>query len=83
MDELLLWLYDYDKLAYYKACTSLTYEDLKEAAILKLEIATSHYYDIFKITAQAFGNEVKDSPKKKSNLPKAGFDQIAAFIGAM
>jgi hypothetical protein len=56
--------------------------------MLKLEIASHKFYDTFKVTASAFGNDVKESDSKTSKskaskLPKASFDGMAAFLGAM
>ena len=71
----------------YKASFLLTKHDLVLAATLKLETTNNHYSDIFTITAKAFGGDVK-KPKRaigraKKKLPKASFDQMASFIGAM
>jgi hypothetical protein len=79
---------DFDTVQYYKAANLVGFEDLKQAALMKLEIASQNYYDMFKITALAFGNSVDDekSPSRKTReetLPKADFSTMSTFIGAM
>ncbi len=72
----------------YKASFQLTKQNLIKAATLKLETTNNHYSDIFTITAKAFGSKID---KKKTigrsrvskDMPKAGFDTLATFIGAM
>jgi len=52
---------------------------------LKLETTNNHYSDIFYITVKAFGGKIdkKSSAKEARKNPKASFDQISSFIGAM
>ena len=71
-------------LKYYKAIYSLSLEDLRRAATLKLETTNNHYSDMFIITAKAAGNEIKKPKQRaKKQLPEASFDTLASFIGAM
>lgn len=72
-------------LKYYKAIYSLSLEDLRKAASLKLETTNNHYSDMFIITAKAAGNEIKKPKQRqaKKQLPEASFDTLASFIGAM
>ncbi len=69
--------------AYYK----LTKNDLITAATLKLETTSNNYSDIFTVTAKAFGSKINKKKTtgraKTKSLPKAGFDAMATFIGAM
>ena len=69
----------------YKAIFSLTKQHLVTASTLKLETTNNHYSDIFKVTAKAYGNKIKENKKvgRTKTMPKAGFDGMAAFIGAM
>ena len=73
-------------LKYYNAIYQLSKEDLLKAAVLKLETTNNHYSDMFIVTAKAAGNEIKrsrQSRQAKRELPKASFDTLANFIGAM
>jgi hypothetical protein len=75
-------------LAMYRGMYGLSKDDLLKAAMLKLETTNNHYSDIFLVTAKAAGNEIKTQGSKSSGkpskkLPKAGFDQLSSFIGAM
>lgn len=72
----------------HKASFLLTKKELIKAATLKIEATNNHYSDIFTITAKAFGGKIdkkkttgRSRPTKK--LPKASFDTMATFIGAM
>lgn len=72
----------------YRANFLLSKHDLIKAATLRLEATNNHYSDIFTTTAKAFGSKID---KKKStgrskvhkDMPKAGFDQMSKFLGAM
>lgn len=73
-------------LRYYQGIFSLGKEDLLKAATLKLETTNNHYSDIFTVTAKAAGNEIKKTRgtgRAKKEMPKASFDTLASFIGAM
>lgn len=70
----------------YQAFFKLSKNDLISAATLKLEATSNNYSDIFTVTAKAFGGKIKkkNGPRREAkNLPKASFDGMAAFIGAM
>ena len=69
----------------YRAIYLLTREQLLKAAVLKLETTNNHYSDIFTITARAFGGKLKKTRTmgRAKKLPKAGFNQMASFLGAM
>ena len=66
------------------ATFSFQKEDLLKTITLKLETTSNKYSDIFNITALANGNTPEETTKKPSKkLPKASFDSMAGFIGAM
>jgi len=71
----------------YGAFFKLPKKNLISAATLKLEATSNNYSDIFTVTAKAFGGKIKKKKTmgrtKAKTLPKAGFDQMAAFVGAM
>ena len=71
----------------YNAHYKLIKKELITAATLKLETTSNNYSDIFTVTAKAFGSKIKKkgtTPRSKTKaLPKAGFDSMASFIGAM
>ena len=84
----MLWLYNYDMVSFIKASFLITKQNLVKTATLKLETTNNHYSDIFTVTAKAFGSKLD---KKKTtgrsrphkDMPKAGFDQMSNFLGAM
>lgn len=83
-DDILVWLYNFDQVAVRKAIFLLTKKSLLAAIALKLEITNNNYSDIFDIAVRAAGGKVeRKKVSAAKSLPKAGFDQMAAFIGAM
>jgi len=72
----------------YKASFLLAKSDLIKAATSKLETTNNNYSDIFTITAKAFGGKINNKKpigrrKVAKALPKASFDTMASFVGAM
>ena len=69
----------------YQSIFSLTKTELVTACTLKLETTNNHYSDIFTVTAKASGHKTKStrSAKPAKTMPKASFDGLANFIGAM
>ena len=84
-DELLIWLYNFDTLRMLQSIFSLTKTELVTACTLKLETTNNHYSDIFTVTAKASGNKIKSTRASKpaKTMPKAGFADMAKFVGAM
>ena len=66
-----------------KAMFTFSKETLVNTIALKIETTSNKYYDMFNITALAFGNKPSKSKTKAKKLPKASFDTMASFIGAM
>jgi len=83
VDDAILWLYNFDLTAAYKAMFSFSKETLLKAVTLKLEATSNKYSDMFTITALAFGNKPGKVKRQAKKLPKASFDTMASFIGAM
>ena len=81
MEELFLWLHDFNYLTYIQVSYLVTKEELLIAAKAKLKITNSNLYDIFLLTAKANGHNPKSSRvKRKEALPKASFNQFSAFL---
>ncbi len=83
VDEAILWLYDFDLAKAYKAMYTFSKESLLKTITLKLETTSNNYSDMFTITALAFGNKPNKVKRQAKKLPKASFDTMAGFIGAM
>ena len=81
MEELFLWLHDFNILLYTQVSFLATKEELLLAAQTKLKITNSKLYDIFLLTAKANGHKPNSSrAKRKEVLPKASFNQFSAFL---
>lgn len=81
IEELFLWLHDFNFLLYKQVSYIVTRHELLDAAKLKLKITNSKLYDIFFITAKANGHKTSSGRKKrKDSLPKASFSQFGAFL---
>lgn len=88
LEDLFIWLYSYRTEDYIAASYLLTLNQLRTAASLKIEMTNNELYDKFIIVAKAMGNTIKSptgkgSSKRSSELPKADFNTISAFLGAM
>ena len=81
MEELFLWLHDFNYLTYIQVSYLVTKDELLTAAKAKLKITNSNLYDIFLLTAKANGHKPNSSrAKRKEVLPKASFNQFSAFL---
>ena len=81
MEELFLWLHDFNILLYTQVSFLATKEELLLAAQTKLKVTNSKLYDIFLLTAKANGHKPNSSrAKRKEVLPKASFNQFSAFL---
>jgi len=58
-------------------------EVILDTIALKLETTSNKYSDMFTITALAFGNKPGKLKRPAKKLPKASFDAMSSFIGAM
>jgi hypothetical protein len=56
---------------------------LLNAVTLKIETTNNKFSDMFTTTALAFGNKPGKRKVPAKKAPKAGFDTLANFIGAM